>query len=88
MRLNIGIFGNGSRQSQTGFSFGFNARIDVFGFCGVFWYHSNSVTNREGTKRCPVLCGSEIWAILCVIVGKINNTLLCVNHVYIYLLIY
>ena len=30
------------------------------GFCGVFWYHSNSVTNREGTKRCPVVYGSEI----------------------------
>ena len=34
----------------------------------------------------PSLCGSEIWAILCVIVGEINNMLLCVkNHVYIYL---
>ena len=27
----------------------------------------------------PYLCGSEIWAILCVIVGKINNMLLCVK---------
>ena len=27
----------------------------------------------------PCLCGSEIWAILCVIVGKINNMLLCVK---------
>ena len=33
------------------------------------------VHGREGTKRCPVLYGSEIWAILCVIVGKINNML-------------
>ena len=50
--------------------FGFNPGTDVFGFCGVFWYHSNSVTNREGTKKYPVLYGSEIWAILRVIVGK------------------
>ena len=45
----------------------------------MFWYHSISVTNREGTKRCPVLYESEILAILCVIVGKINNMLLCVK---------
>ena len=37
------------------------------------------MTNHEGTKRCLVLCGSEIWVILCVIVGKINNMLLCVK---------
>ena len=59
--------------------FGFDPGTDVFGFCGVFWYHSNSITNREGTKRCPVLYGSEIWAILCVIVGKINNIMLCIK---------
>ena len=35
--------------------------------------------NCEGTKMCPVLYGSEIWVILCVIVGKINNMLLCVK---------
>ena len=57
---------------------------DVFGFCGMFWYHSNSVTNHEGTKRCPVLYESEIWAILCVIVGKINNMMLCVKIMLIY----
>ena len=33
----------------------------------------------EGTERCLVLYGSEIWAILCVIVGKINNMLVCVK---------
>ena len=49
--------------------FGFNPGTDVR-FCGVFWYHSNSVTNHERTKSCPVLCGSEIWVILGVIVGK------------------
>ena len=59
--------------------FGFHPETDFFGFCGVFWYHINSMTNREGTKRCPVLYGSEIWVILCVIVGKINNMLLCVK---------
>ena len=48
--------------------FGFDPGTDVFGFYGVFWYHCNSVTNREGTKRCPILYGSEILAILCVIV--------------------
>ena len=37
------------------------------------------VHGRKGTKKCPVLYGSEIWAILCVIVSKINNMLLCVK---------
>ena len=37
------------------------------------------VCGCEGTERCPILCGSKIWAILCVIVGKINNMLLCVK---------
>ena len=64
--------------------FGFDPGINVFGFYSVFWYHSNSMTNRERTKRCPVLCGSEIWAILCVIVGKINNMMLCVKIMLIY----
>ena len=58
---------------------GFDPETDFFGFCGVFWYHSSSMTNREGTKRCPILYGSEILVILCVIVGKINNMLLCVK---------
>ena len=57
---------------------GFDPGTDVFRFYCVFWYHSDSVTNgikmvhgREGTKRCPVLYGSEIWAILCVLLEKI-----------------
>ena len=37
------------------------------------------MTNHEGTKRCSVLYRSEIWVILCVIVGKINNMMLCVK---------
>ena len=50
--------------------FRFDIETDVFGFCGVFWYPNNLVTNHEGTKRCPILCGSKIWAILCVSVVK------------------
>ena len=37
------------------------------------------VHGREGTKRCPVLYGFKIWAIWCVIVGKIYNMLLYVK---------
>ena len=40
--------------------FGFDHETDVFVFCGLFWYHSILVTNREVTKRCLVLHGSEI----------------------------
>ena len=64
--------------------FGFDPKTDVYGVCGVFWYHSNSVTNREGTKMCPVVYGSENGAILYVIVGKINNKLLYVKFMLIY----
>ena len=55
--------------------FGFDPGTNVFVFYGVFWYLNNSVMNCEGTKRCLVFYGSEIWAILCVIVGKMNNML-------------
>ena len=55
--------------------FGFDPETDVFGFYGVFLYPNNSVTNREGIKRCHVFYGSKIWAILCVIVGNMNNML-------------
>ena len=64
------IFGTIFGQSGTWFGFGFDPGTDVFGFCGVFWYPNNSMTNREGTKKCLVLCGSKIRAILCVIVVK------------------
>ena len=53
--------------------FGFDPGTNVFGFCSVFLYPNNSMMNREGTKRCPVFYESEIWKILCVIVGKMNN---------------
>ena len=62
------IFETFFRQSETGLTFGFDPDTEVFGFCGVFWYHNNLVTNREWTKRCLVLCVSEIWVILCVII--------------------
>ena len=42
------------------------------------------VHDREGTERCLVLDEFEIWVILCVIVGKINNMLLCVKIMLIY----
>ena len=71
------IFGTVFGQSQTVLRFGFDPGTYVFGFCSVFCYHSNSVTNREGTKRCSVIYGSEIWVILYVIVGKLNIMLLC-----------
>ena len=69
------IFGTIFGQSWTVLRFGFDPGTDVFGFCGVFWYLNNSVINCEGTKRCLVFYGSEIWAILCVIVGKMNTML-------------
>ena len=59
--------------------FGFDLGTDAFEFYGVFWYPNNSVMNHEGTKRCPVFYRSQIWAIFCVIVRKINNMLLCVK---------
>ena len=43
------------------------------------------VNGREGTERGPALYGSEIWVILCVIVRKINNMLLCVKIMFIYI---
>ena len=62
------IFGTVFGQSRTVLRFGFDLGTNVFGFYSVFWYHNNPVMNWEGTKRCPVLYGSEIWAILYVIV--------------------
>ena len=71
------IFGTGSGQFRIGLRFGFDPRTDVFRFGAVFWYHSNLVTNREETKMCPVLYGSKILVILCI-VGKINN-MMCIK---------
>ena len=73
------IFGTVFWQSETMLRFGFDPGTDVFRFCCVFWYLNNSVTNREGTKRCPIVYGSKIWVILYVIVRKINNMLLYIK---------
>ena len=69
------IFGIIFGQSLTVLRFDFDPETDIFGFCGVFWYPNNLMMNRDGTKRCPVFYGSKILAILCVIVGKMNNML-------------
>ena len=42
------IFGTIFGQSWTMLKFGFDPETDVFRFCGVFLYHSNSETNCEG----------------------------------------
>ena len=44
------IFGTIFGQSWTVLRFGFDPGTDVFGFCDVFWYHNNKVTNRKGTS--------------------------------------
>ena len=45
----------------------------------MFWCYKNSLTNHEWTKRSSFYVGPRSFAILCVIVGKINNMLLCVK---------
>ena len=52
----------------------------------MFWYYSNSVTNHEGTKMCPVLCGSEIdlGHFLCYCCKILKNMLLYVKIMLIY----
>ena len=54
---------------------------DVFGFCGVFWYHNNSVMNREGTKRCLVYMGPRFQPFYVLLLDRIicsvkNNMLM------------
>ena len=65
------IFGTIFTQSRTVLMFSFDPGTDVFRFCGVFWYHSNSMTNREGTKRCPIVYGSPY----CIWVGDLGHFL-------------
>ena len=43
------IFGTGSGQFRIVLRFGFDPGSDVFRFCCVFSYHSESMTN--GTKK-------------------------------------
>ena len=64
------IFGTVFGQSRTELEFGFNPVTDVFGFCGVFWYYSNSMTNREGTKRCPVYMGPKFGPFCVLLLEK------------------
>ena len=80
------IFGTVFGQSKTGLRFSFNPETDFFRFCCVFRYHCNLLMNgtknghgREGIERYPVVYGSDSWAILYVIFGKVNNMLLYVT---------
>ena len=49
-------------DSSELFEFGFDPKTDVFGFCWVFWCHSDSLMNgtkkmvhdSEGTERCLI----------------------------------
>ena len=43
-------------QSRTVLKFGFDPKTDVFRFCGVCLYHSNSMTNCESVT--PQIQGS------------------------------
>ena len=59
--------------------FGFDPRTDVFGFCSVFWYHNDSVTNgtkmvhnREGTKRCPVFMGPKLGSFCMLLLDSLT----------------
>ena len=62
------IFGTVFEQSRTVLRFSLIPRLMSSAFFFVFCYHCNFLMNRtkkmvhgrEGTKRCPVLYGSEI----------------------------
>ena len=55
------IFGTIFGKSWTVLRFGFDPVTDVFGFCGVFWYPNNLVTNREGTRGVLFYVGPRFW---------------------------
>ena len=65
------IFGTVFGQSRTGFGFGFDPGIDVFGFFGVFWYHSKSVMIVKGPRSVLFYMGPRfgLFYVLCI-VGK------------------
>ena len=45
--------------------------IEFFDITVIRWrMEPKMVHRREGTKRCPVLYGSDFWAILCVLLEK------------------
>ena len=53
---------------RTVLKFGFDHGTNVFGFCCVFWYHSDSMTNGtkkmvrscEGTEMCSIFMGLRL----------------------------
>ena len=73
-------------QSRIVLRFGFDPGIDVFGFCCLFWYHSNLLMNGtkkivhgcEGTKVLYFIWVRDLGHFVCI-VGKINNMRLCVK---------
>ena len=71
-------FCTGFGQSRTGLRFGLDSETTVLRFCGVFWYHFNSVMNREG--KVPYFIWVRDLGNFVCIVGKINNMLLCVKN--------
>ena len=64
--------------------FGFDPGIDVLRFCGVFWYPNNSVMNREGTRGAIFLWVRELGHFVCYYGKILNNMLLCVKIMFIY----
>ena len=62
--------------------FGFGPGTDVFGFCSVFWYPNNSMTNREGTRGALFYLG-PIFGPFCVL---LYNMMLCVKMMLIYVI--
>ena len=60
------IFGTIFGQSWTVLRFGFDPGTDVFGFCSVFLYPNNSMTNREGTRDALFYVGPRIGS-FCVL---------------------
>ena len=76
------IFGTIFGHSSIVLRFGFDPGTDVFGFCGVFWYPNNLVTNREGTRGALFYVGPRFEVYYhCKI---LNNMLLCVKIMLIY----
>ena len=78
------IFGTFFGLSWTVLRFGFDPRIDVFEFYGVFWYPNNSVTNHEGTKVPCFMWVRDLGHFMCYCCKILNNMLLCVKIMLIY----
>ena len=52
--------------------YNFDPETNVFGFYGLFWYHNNSVMNREETRGALVYMGPRFGP-FCVLFWKMNN---------------